>query len=137
MALVTFVLGFKTGELRSLDLPIEVRKHDSTIVARTLASQAVDVRPGHYYASARLPGGQRLLQPFEMGDQPQTVTLVPDPEDESAHEWEETSHYLQTPRSDRQRAGGGGFIRRQGPRAPRVRCAADGHRKGQVSPVRR
>ena len=125
MALVTFVLGFKTGELRSLDLPIEVRKHDSTIVARTLASQPVDVRPGHYYATARLPGGQRLLQPFEMGDEPQTVTLVPDTEDESAHEWEETSHYLQTP-GRRQGAGGGGFIRRQGPRGRRVRCAAGG-----------
>jgi hypothetical protein len=99
MAAVSFALGFKSIELRDMDLPIEIRKHDSTIVARTLASKPVDVRPGRYYAIARLPGGQRLFETFEMSDQPLTVTLSPDPEEESAHAWEETSHYLQASRS--------------------------------------
>jgi len=101
MARVTFTLAFETPELCALDLPIEVRKPDSTIVARALASESIEIAPGHYYASAGMPAGQRLLQPFEVTAQPLTVTLAPDAEDESAHEWEGTSHYMTKPRSTR------------------------------------
>jgi len=98
MAPLTFSLGFKTDELRKIDLPVEIRKPNSTLVTRALSSQAIELKPGKYYGTALLPGGQRLLQYFEMTDQPMVVTLAPDPDDESQNEWEETSHYLQTPR---------------------------------------
>jgi hypothetical protein len=98
MARVTFRLDFKTIELSSLDLPIEVRKPNATLIATALSSETIDVPPGAYYATTRLPGGQRLVAPFEIAEPPATqpleVVLAPDPEDASAHEWEEVSHFL-------------------------------------------
>jgi hypothetical protein len=98
MARVTFRLDFKTTELSALELPIEVRKPNATLITTALSSETIDVPPGPYYATTRLPGGQRLVAPFEIGDPPPTdpleVVLAPDPEDASAHEWEEVSHFL-------------------------------------------
>jgi hypothetical protein len=110
MATLTFTLGFKTDELRNLDLPIEIRKPNSTLIARILASKPFErLRPGRYYASASLPGGQQLVKMFEMSDQDLTIELAPEPEDESMHEWEETAHYLQTPRVTEQEWSGVAF----------------------------
>lgn len=98
MGTLEFALHFKSLELSSLDLPVEIRKPDSTLVRTVLASEKVTSLPaGRYYASARLPGGQRLVTPFELRDAPVTVPLAPDPEDESAHEWEEVAHFLGRP----------------------------------------
>jgi hypothetical protein len=98
MAPLTFSLQFKTDEFRKIDLPVEIRKPNSTLVGRVLASQTIELKPGKYYGTAFLPGGQRLLQYFEMTDQPMVLTLAPDPDDESQNEWEEASHYLQASR---------------------------------------
>jgi hypothetical protein len=98
MAPLSFSLAFKTDDLRKIDLPVEIRKPNSTLVTRALSSQTIELKPGKYYGTAFLPGGQRLLQYFEMTEQPMVVTLTPDPDDESQNEWEETSHYLQTSR---------------------------------------
>jgi hypothetical protein len=97
MATITFTLGFKTAGMRDLSLPIEVRKHNSTLVAHTVATKPVEVRPGRYYATASLPGGQQLLQAFEVSPQDHalTIELVPDDEDRSSKDWQEAAHYLQ------------------------------------------
>jgi hypothetical protein len=116
MASVSFRLEFKTDELRALDLPVEVRKTNSTLIARALSSQTVDLPPGKYYATACLPAGQRLISPFEIDNVSAgtsiVVTLAPDPEDESPHEWEEVSHYLARP------AASGGQLVRDTPPPP-------------------
>jgi hypothetical protein len=101
MPTLTITLGFKTQELRALDLPVEIRKPNSALVARTSAAGAVTLRPGSYYASAELPGGQQLLHAFEIADQDLTIVLSPEPEDESRNEWQEVTHYLQAPAQPR------------------------------------
>jgi hypothetical protein len=98
MARVNFQLRFHSSEMNALDVPLEIRRPDSSLVTRTVASDGVDLPAGSYYVSARLPGGQRLAQPFTIAaDQtaPLDLTLQPDPEDESPHEWEGVSQFLQ------------------------------------------
>lgn len=98
MGRVSFQLRFQSAEMNALDVPLEIRRPDSSLVMRTLASDGVDLPPGSYYVSVRLPGGQRLAQPFTIAaDQkaPLDLTLQPDPEDESPHEWEGVSQFLQ------------------------------------------
>jgi hypothetical protein len=98
MAKVAFQLAFKTSELNALDLPIEIRKPDSTLIGRVLSTETIDLVAGSYYAVAGMPAGQRLIAPFEVAEPPApqalTVTLAPDAEDESPHEWEEVRHFL-------------------------------------------
>jgi hypothetical protein len=98
MPAVRFTLEFKTRELRSLDVPVEIRKPNTTLVSTVLASETATLPAGRYYATARMPGGQQLIAPFEVADpaqqDPLVVTLAPDPEDASEHEWEEAAHFL-------------------------------------------
>ncbi len=98
MPQVAFRLDFKSFELQSLDLPIEIRKLNATLMARPLSTEHIELPGGRYYATASLPAGQRLLSTFEVIDppvqDPLVVTLAPEPEDESPHEWEEVPHFL-------------------------------------------
>jgi hypothetical protein len=99
MGRVAFQLAFKTDELNSLALPIEIRRPNAALIERLLTTETVDLSAGQYYAVARMPAGQRLITPFEVKETPAaapplTVTLAPDPEDESPHEWEEVRHFL-------------------------------------------
>ena len=98
MPQVGFRLDFKSFELQSLDLPIEIRKLNATLMARPLSTEQVTLPAGQYYATTSLPAGQRLLSTFEVVDppvqDPLVVTLAPDPEDASPHEWEEVPHFL-------------------------------------------
>jgi hypothetical protein len=97
MAGVAFQLAFKSPELNSLDLPIDIRKPNFALVDRVLSTETIDLAAGRYYALASMPAGQRLIASFEVKEPSQTqvrVTLAPDPEDESPHEWEEVQHFL-------------------------------------------
>jgi hypothetical protein len=91
---LTFRLDFKTPELRLLELPVEVRKPDATLVKTAMTSETIDLPAGAYYATTKLPGGQRLVSPFTLADAPQEVVLAPDVEDAPAQEWEAVSHFL-------------------------------------------
>ena len=97
MPALSMTLNFKSSELNGLELPVEIRRPDSSLVAQTLSTKPVDLPPGKYYVTARLPGGQRLMQLVTIESAPVTVTLSPDPEDQSPHEWEEIAHYLGKP----------------------------------------
>ena len=101
MPKLTFALDFKTDTLKTIDVPVEIRRIDSALVATTLVSQSVELPHGRYYASARMPGGQRLVEPFEIVANPVELRLAPDVEDESPHAWEETAHYLERPKRPR------------------------------------
>jgi hypothetical protein len=84
--------------MRSLDLPIEVRKLNLAIVARSVISQPVDVPPGTYYISVKMPAGQELFKEVKVGRRAQNVvkvTLAPDPEDEPPSKSQELLHFLQ------------------------------------------
>src|SRR5258708_35293029 len=84
--------------MNALDVPLEIRRPDSSLVKRTLASDGADLPAGAYYVSARLPGGQRLAQPFTITESPRAPLepqIQPDPDDESPHKWESVLQFLQ------------------------------------------
>ena len=64
MAGVAFQLAFKTSDMNSLSLPIEVRKTNSALIGRVLSTETIDLPAGQYYAVACMPGGQRLISPL-------------------------------------------------------------------------
>ncbi len=47
--------------IRSLDVPVEVRKPNMALVQRALASESIDIEPGTYFVSAALPSGEKLF----------------------------------------------------------------------------
>lgn len=90
-----FELNFKTAELSSLDLPVEVRKPNLALVARTLTSKLIEVEPGTYFVTAVLPAGQELTQSVQVkAGAPTPVELSPDSGDESPHETHEFAHFF-------------------------------------------
>jgi hypothetical protein len=58
MSKLNFQLVFKSSELQSLDLPVEVRKPNPRLVKKTFSSKSVDLSPGKYFVSMpwRRPG---------------------------------------------------------------------------------
>lgn len=54
-------------DLSDLDLPLEIRTQELTLVARVHASQEVDLPTGDYLVSARLPGGESRLEQVSLG----------------------------------------------------------------------
>lgn len=98
MSMLHFESGSTSSELNALDLPVEIRKPDLTLVARSLTSQPVELAPGTYYITARLPAGQQLYCTVEVEkDKDAKATLAPEPEGASAHEWQEVQHYFLGP----------------------------------------
>lgn len=96
MSKLSFQTRFRTYELQSLELPVEVRKRDMTLVTRTLTSETIDLEPGIYYVTAKMPAGQELCSRVELTpDTHETVTLHPDEEDETPHEWHGVQHFLE------------------------------------------
>lgn len=90
-----FQLNFKSYELLGLDLPVEVRRPNMSLVARTLSSQLLEVEPGDYFVVAVLPAGQEMSNFVKVGEgKTEKVILSPEPEDESPHESHELSHYF-------------------------------------------
>lgn len=95
MSKISFSCNFKSSELQSLALPVEVRKSNLALVAQTLTTQSVDLEPGTYYVTAKLPAGQELFNQVTVVEgKPDIVTLTPEPEDESPHEWLEVDSYI-------------------------------------------
>jgi hypothetical protein len=95
MSKLHFKLDFGSSELISLDLPIEVRKSNLALVAQSTTSQSVELEPGTYFITTRLPAGQELSNQIKMRKgKDETVTLTPELEDRSPHEWLEVQHYL-------------------------------------------
>lgn len=62
MSKIRFVCNLGEASLRELDVPVEVRKCNYTLVARRLSSQFFDLEPGIYYVSVILPAGQELYR---------------------------------------------------------------------------
>ena len=92
MSRLSFRLAFKTSEFQKLDLPVEVRKPNLALVARTLATQTVDVQPGTYFVSATMPAGQELYTQVTVGETDVQATL--EPEEESPHESHERQLFM-------------------------------------------
>lgn len=95
MSELSFLCNFKSSELQSLALPVEVRKPNLALVAQTLTTRSVNLEPGLYYVTARLPAGQELFNQVTISeDSPSTVILTPEPEDVSPNESLEVESYI-------------------------------------------
>ena len=95
---LTFRTGFHSHELRGLELPVEIRAGDMRLVARTLTTKQIEVNPGEYYITSRLPAGQELQGYAEVqAGESQVVQLHLDASDESPAESMEVQHFLRQP----------------------------------------
>jgi hypothetical protein len=88
---LSFRLGFKSSEFQSMDLPVEVRRPNSSLLTRTVSSEQIDVPAGGYFVYSRLPGAGNLLIRSCQRYGCSAALLSPLPEDESPHE----SHEVQ------------------------------------------
>ena len=70
-------MRFSSPAVEDLDLAVEVRRPDLTLVARTTLSQVVDVAPGRYQVSGRLPSGTELFGAVNVADASAHVVLEP------------------------------------------------------------
>jgi len=93
MPKLSFSLGFKSNEFRQLDLPIEIRKPNLSLVKRTLSSDTLDVPSGMYSVLATLPAGQQFFSEASVGDRDTNVVLSPDSGQESPFESHEPYHF--------------------------------------------
>jgi hypothetical protein len=79
---------FKSLEMQSAVLPVEVRKRNYALVGTGLAPGVIDVPPGSYSIVARMPGGQELRSDVTIADEGREteVTLRPEPDMEGVDE---------------------------------------------------
>lgn len=91
---------FRTAALSQLDIPVEIRRPNLSVVARTTSSQSVpDLEEGEYIVMARLPAGQLLTASARVvPGETRTVDLEPDAEDGSARDADEVPHFIGPPR---------------------------------------
>jgi hypothetical protein len=87
---------FHSSELQGLPIPVEIRRQDLTVLARTVAPASVSVAPGTYVVSARLPAGLEMHALVSVGphDSRRTVVLEPSPSEQSPHESEEVQRFV-------------------------------------------
>src|SRR5438093_457634 len=99
MTWMRFNLGLHSGELQNIDLPIEIRDGAMKLVAETLASEPIEVPPGYYMVTAKLPAGQDLTTVVKAEGPATECVLAPAAQDESPNEWQEPVHYFESPRA--------------------------------------
>jgi hypothetical protein len=94
MSKISFSMNFKSSELNDAILPVEVRKPNLAVEKRGLSIEHLDIKPGNYIVSARLPGGQEISQFVEVGSLDQVIQLKPLPAEESPFETHEAALFL-------------------------------------------
>jgi hypothetical protein len=95
MSTLHFKTNFHSFELQQLIVPVEVRKTNLALVAKGVSSEPLEISPGTYHVSARLPGGQEMYNRVTI-EQPgdYTVVLELDPEDVSPSETQEIPRFI-------------------------------------------
>jgi hypothetical protein len=119
---IRFLTKFASWEMDHLTLPVEVRRADLSLVARTVTSERVEnLAPGLYHVTAFLPTGLELTTSLEVPEQEESpvveAILEPDPEDASPNETSEVPLFLGLPDLALYRSGAGvaPAARRQAP----------------------
>ena len=85
MSKVSFNLGFQSELLKHADVPIEIRKPNMALIARTFASTNFELKPGSYFVTAKMPAGHELFSKLEIaGDEAVVVDLLDDEQPISA-----------------------------------------------------
>jgi hypothetical protein len=96
MSKLSFEIKFNSQNMLTYTgIPVEVRRPNLTLAATSLTSETIELEPGSYYVTAKLPAGQELYDHVEVKEGSFTkAVLKPDLEDESPHEWQASQHYL-------------------------------------------
>jgi hypothetical protein len=76
-----FERHFPSSDLNQMDLAVEIRRPNLSLVQRVLASETVQLQPGTYHVFARLPSGEEVHREVSVQENVQTppVVLAPDP----------------------------------------------------------
>jgi hypothetical protein len=100
MTTLSFAVQFrKSNELDGIGLPVEVRRHNLTLAAKALTTDTIELKPGLYHVTARLPAGQELYDQVEVvKDKENVANLSPEEEDESPQERQAMQHFMVAPR---------------------------------------
>jgi hypothetical protein len=94
---LSFRPTFRSAELQSFALPVEVRAQNLALVGRTVSTGSIAVKePGTYHVMAQLPAGQELYTEVTVlpDDTYKVIALTPDPEYASPTESLEVSYYF-------------------------------------------
>ena len=109
MSILLASVPFTSGELRSIDLPIEVRRPSLALVKRARTGQEISLPAGSYHVTAELPAGHLLQASVELGkDERREVVLELDPEETPEPEDRELQSYLLRPASGKRNGLPGG-----------------------------
>jgi endonuclease G len=97
---LSFRTHFRSPELSQLEIPVEIRRPDLSVVARTTSSQTVPgLEAGEYIVMARLPAGQLLTASAQVvSGETRSVALEPDADDSSVRDSDEVPHFIGPPR---------------------------------------
>jgi hypothetical protein len=95
-----FRTDYPESERVTTELPVEVRKRNLALVARTFSTRSVEVEPGDYIVSALLPAGQELQAEVEAHGTQKTVVLRLDEDEASPRESLALQHFLAEPQPD-------------------------------------
>jgi hypothetical protein len=110
MSYLSFQVEAASEDLRRLDLPVEVRKHNLAMVAQAPLSGSVELAPGDYHVTITLPGGSKLYAAVTMGETPETAFLRPSSQENTAELGREQVEFLG--RDEPARSGVGGAVLR-------------------------
>ncbi len=77
---VSFRVVLPQEQTSYINFPVEVRRPNMLLVARTVCSESIELEPGSYIVTTTLPGGISLLSEVEVKDgSDTTIHLAPDP----------------------------------------------------------
>lgn len=95
MSTLSFSIEAHSWEIKTLDLPVEVRRLDLEVQARGMVSDTLEVPPGTYMAVSHLPAGQELRAQVTVDEgERRKVTLQPNAWECSRHESEEVPLFI-------------------------------------------
>ncbi len=93
MSKLHLICEFSSPTLRSLGLPVEIRKSNFTLVARGLSSQAIELEPGIYHVVVKLPNGQELYDQVQILEDKDTKAVLT-PENTNLNASQEAQYFL-------------------------------------------
>lgn len=82
MTFLHFNCDFLSKEVSDIELPIEVRKPNYALIARTVKNQPIVLAPGSYHVIAHMPGGMSVQETIEITGLERDVTVTLKPDDE-------------------------------------------------------
>lgn len=85
----------RPNEIQNIDLPVEIRRANLSLVKTGLSSEQMELEPGNYFVISKMPAGQELLNQVEVkADKINLAVLKPQEDEESPHESEAVQHYF-------------------------------------------